>query len=282
MAMGEANGGLFTADGAGYGIFCRQSGSGTALQSEVWGYGTGYAGYFSGGSGLHVTAYDTYPLLSSANLRTTGDGDAGWFTAEPGVSSSTWTLYSRCYDGQAGRFSKYTDDSEYAVKIYGANSTANGLYVSGTIYTTSPMARGVETSKGTEAVFGVASPDVRLMLSGSASLTDGRARVDFDRTFAESVRDPSDLVVTVTSIGSWSATFVEQIDADGFTVRSEAGDMSAEFHWVAVGKTATQRPSVVIPDPDEDLRLEEKKVREAEARRPPVSDDTDPVRIIRW
>ena len=63
-------------------------------------------------------------------------GDAAHFYSRSGVQSTTWTIYSECYEGNAARFEKNTDDNEYAVAIYGADASAEGLYVGVSIFTT--------------------------------------------------------------------------------------------------------------------------------------------------
>ncbi|MCK4512792.1 hypothetical protein KAW64_13690, partial [bacterium] len=146
-----------------------------------------------------------------------------------------------------------------------------GLYVYGYIYASSLMAREVETSRGKEAVFSVASPEVEMVASGQGRLSAGAARVDFDRTFAESVTGPDGLRITATPIGGWSALYVERIDADGFDLRSESGSTEVEFHWVAMGRAEghERAPEIAIPDHEEEERILKLKEAEMKSRRPP-------------
>jgi len=214
----------------------------------------------------------SYPVLNVFNPQSGGVfGDAATFRSANGVNSLTWTQNTTCYQGTAGRFQKYTDDNKYAVIIETPGSSAEGLYVGGTIYTPSPMARGIETSRGTEAIFGVSAPNVDVMDSGRGSLSAGTARVVFDRMFVESVSGPSDLTVTVTPVGGWSGIYIEAIDEDGFDVRSDAGDMGVEFHWVAVGRARghEERPVITAFDSEESRRFAREKAAEIEATRPP-------------
>jgi hypothetical protein len=127
----------------------------------------------------------------------------------------------------------------------------------------------VETSRGTEAVFGISSPEVELVSSGQGQLSGGSARVDFDRTFAESITEPSDLRITATPIGGWSALYVDRIDADGFDLRSDSGRTDVEFHWVAIGRAKghERAPEIVIPDHDEEERIQQLKEEDMRSRR---------------
>ena len=128
----------------------------------------------------------------------------------------------------------------------------------------------METSRGKEALFGVAAAEVDVIASGQGRLSEGTARIEFDRLFAESISGPDALRVTVTPVGGWSALYVERIDESGFDLRSEAGNKDVEFHWVAVGRAAghERRPEVVLPDVEEARELARQKNEESRSRRP--------------
>ena len=273
VSNGDALGGYFYSWDSGDGLQASAGGTGDAFESNA---SSGRSGRFKGGSGVSVEVSDATPALLVENKRTSDWGDAGTFKSEPGVDALTWTLQSYCYQGRAGHFKKQVDDNEYTLAVFGYDSTSEGLYVSGTITSTSPLARAVETTRGTEPVFGVSSPDVEVMDRGRATLTDGRARVTFDRTFAEAVSGPEDLTVTATPIGAWSALYVEKLDAGGFTVRTGAGEENVEFHWVAVGRSRghEERPSVVFLNAEENERIAARKRAVMESRG--VNNNGDP------
>jgi len=266
IGSGPADGGFFGANGSGDGIECRSAGLGSALHAEG---GLGYSGHFLDGAGVSIERAGGIPVLYVDNTSTTGWGDAARFYSESGVASNTWTIYSECYEGNTARFEKNTDDNEYAVTIYGANASAEGLYVGGSIFTTAPAARGVETSRGEEAVFGVTSADVSVIASGTGVLSGGAARVEFDRLFAESVSGDADLRVTVTPIGAWSALYIERIDDGGFDIKSGAGEKNVEFHWMAVGRAKgyQERPRISMPDPSVDEAIAREKAESLAAQR---------------
>jgi hypothetical protein len=251
-------------------IFCTNMGQGDVLHAYGWSADCGYTGYFEGGEGVLIEGARNSPSLVAWNMSTIEFGDAAAFRSEYGVSSSTKTLSAGGYQGNAAYFTKITDDDEYAAAIYGASSSSEGLYVSGSIYSTVPFARGVETGRGTEAVFGVSAADVEVIASGQSRLQDGAARVEFDRLFAESIAGGDDLRVTVSPVGAWSAVYVAEINDLGFDVRSDAGDREVEFHWMAVGRAKghQRRPGVTIPDDEADRLDAEQRRMELEARRP--------------
>jgi len=252
--------------GVARGAYFRASGTADALHASA---SLGHSGLFEGGAGVDVTREDGYPALKVENEQLSGVSDAAWFSSAAGVSNDTWTLYSHCYEGRAGTFGKSTDDDQYAVRVSGAGSTAEGLYVWGSIYSTVPFATGALTSRGTEAVFGVTAPNVEITDSGAGRLTNGEARVAFDRIFAESITGAADLRITATPVGAWSGLYVERIDGEGFTLRSAAGEKNVEFHWAAVGraKDHRERPDITIPDPAEDARIAAEKAAAVKASR---------------
>ncbi len=267
-----ADAGLFVSNGIGKGIWAHASGTGDAILATAG--GAGRSGYFDGGLGVEMVLQDSdteYPVLGITNNETSWYGDCLWLTARDGVSAGTYTLYSRCYRGRAGYFvkSSYSDFS-YVVYISSTAYDAAGLYVYGYIYSSSAMAHGVETSRGTEAVFSLSSPEVEMVSSGRGRLSAGVARIDFDRTFAESITKPEDLRITATPVGGWSALYIESIDADGFYLRSASGDADVEFHWSAVGRAKghERRPEIVIPDRETEMELARQKETDMRSRRP--------------
>jgi hypothetical protein len=280
IGEGPADGGFFAADGTGDGVKCWSLNTGTALRAEASGFG--YSGFFKGGAGVAMEREGGYPVLDVNNTSSTGWGDAAWFSSPAGMNGGTWTIYADCYEGSAGRFSKYVDDNNYAMTVYGASASSEGLYVQGTIVSTMPIPRMVPTSRGTEAVFGVTASDVDVMASGSGKLSGRAARVEFDRLFAESIAGAADLRVTATPVGAWSALYVERIDDGGFTLRSDAGDKDVEFHWVAVGRAKgyERAPEIAFPDPDEQARIaQEKKAAVSVARRPATSEGPGVIQV---
>jgi hypothetical protein len=220
-----------------------------------------------------------YPVMNIRNSQTGSYGDAGWFSAVDGALSDTWTLYSACVQGVAGRFSKLVADGKYTAEIWSPAVGAPGLYVQGYVTSTGLLARSVETSRGTEPSFAVTASDVDVIASGSGRLSAGAARVEFERLFAESISGAADLRVTATPIGAWSALYVARIDGGGFDLRSDAGDKSVEFHWVAVGraKGCERTPDIVIPDANEEARLAQEKAAAFGVHPPSLSETRDSV-----
>ncbi|MBU2689946.1 MAG: hypothetical protein KJ970_03395 [Candidatus Eisenbacteria bacterium] len=165
------------------------------------------------------------------------------------ISSSTRVLTSRAKFGEAGHFIKDDDDDEYAVNIRSACSTCEGLYVYGTIFSTSLTGSAVETGDGPpQAIFGVQAPEVEMYTSGSSRLIGDRVYVALDPLFTESVSGEVAVRVTLTPVGGWSAIYVESTSTEGFEVISEAGDPDVEFHWMACGRRRgyETRPAIAL------------------------------------
>lgn len=71
----------------------------------------------------------------------------------------------------------------------------------------------------------------KVHLTGSATLAGGSVDVKFKESFSKFV---SDIKVIVTPVGSWSGIYVININPDGFTAMSGAGDPKARFNWIVV------------------------------------------------
>lgn len=190
------------------------------------------------------------PAVRIVNSAGAGNfGDCMWIGSDGyDASSDTDVLLADTYNGRVASFEKYTDDDQYAVWIAGASSGSEGLYVDGTIVSTGGMARGLETTRGRETLFCVEAPRAEVYASGTSRLEDGNAYVTLDRLFQEAISTNSEIRVTVTPIGAWSALYVESKTGEGFRVRSAGGDESAAFDWVACApalRHAAHAPTVV-------------------------------------
>jgi hypothetical protein len=199
-----------------------------------------------------------FPVMAMDNQSDFSDGDCLWLESTGTTAgSSTYVLFSNTYNGRAATFTKFADDGAYCAEVYGYDSTSEGLYVRGTIVSTVPFTRSVETSRGREPVFGVESVEPELVASGRARLAGGSADVAFDRVFTESVASDRDVRVTVTPIGGWSAIYVEHTGPGGFSVRSAAGETDIDFYWTAAGsaRSVVDRGEITLPDPEEHRRI---------------------------
>ena len=206
---------------------------------------------------------DSYPAMYIDNHTDANDGDCLYLTSQGTMAgSTTYVLHSYTYKGKAGQFTKSIDDDAYAVYVNGASATSEGLYVNGTIVSSTPFVRSVATSMGHEPVFCVDSTEPEVVASGRARLAGGRADVEFDRMFEESVAREGEVRVTVTPIAGWSALYVESTGPEGFVVRSASGETDIDFYWTAVGrsKDAIDRASITLPDPEEERRIEAAKM----------------------
>ncbi len=234
LTSGAAQSLVLVSNGAGEGYWAQVDVGGLAdpldftSQTWDWDFSTGRLDIDKTGDGN---------LLDLTNSSASGSGGVVLIrsTSTAVTPASTQALRVTSQKGNAGSFKKYTHDGYSAVDIFADTSTGLGLYVSGTITSTAYSARGVGTSRGTEAVFGVETPEPEIYDSGEAFLAGGRARVSFDRLFTEAIAGDARVRVTVTPIGGWSALYIESTDTDGFVVRSADGDPDIEFFWTACG-----------------------------------------------
>jgi len=131
---------------------------------------------------------------------------------------------------------------------YGVFSDGN-MAVLGNQRVTGVKSAMIETSQGWELLYAIESPDVEFYANGTAQLEDGVAMVRFERLFREAISPDVPVRVIVTPVGSWSGLYVESQTPEGFVVRSGAGDASATFNWMAIGRRRgyEQRPGTPLP-----------------------------------
>ena len=110
----------------------------------------------------------------------------------------------------------------------------------GTIITKSTIAQRIDTSDGSQAVYGVSSPDVEITLSGSSVLSNGSAFVNIldvpgGKLFSESVSERG-LKVFVTATSRSYGVYVKEKSLTGFVIEElGGGQSSATFDWIFVG-----------------------------------------------
>jgi hypothetical protein len=211
----------------------------------------------SGGIDIDITS--AYPAMNIESTCATY-GDCLALASSAAAGTSTWVLYAYTMNGNAGFFSKNTDDNIYAVYIASPANNSEGLYVYGNTVASGVKSAAIETSQGPQAIFSVESPEVEIYASGDATLLDGRAYVAFDPLFTEAVSPQVEVRVTVTPIGGWSALYLESTSPEGFAVASAGGERNVRFHWMASGRRLGYevRPHITIPDP-----VEEEAIRQA-------------------
>lgn len=218
----------------------------------------GVYGYSQVGNGISGNSASGIGVNGSSS---TGNGVSGTSTSSIGVygysstsqggyfvnnsSSGQPTLYTF---SPTGAFqAKGNSNSYYVAAIYNNYSTtAPGLYVQGSTYATGSKSGVLETSQGKELVFSIEAPDVEFYANGTTTLTNGKAQIEFERLFSETISSEIPIRVTVTPVGSWSGIYVTDVNTKGFNVASENGNLNAEFNWIAIGrrKGFEQRPTL--------------------------------------
>jgi len=211
---------------------------------------------------LSIAMTSSYRAINIENSSSGGWADCMWLkSTSVNADSETAVLYACTYKGKAGYFEKKTNDGQYALFVYGAGPTSEGLFVYGNTVATGFKGAAVKTSRGQEAIFCVEAPEVEIYCSGTARLTAGSAHVVFDRLFTEAISPEVEVRVTVTAVGAWSGLYVGSANTEGFDVRSGAGDQNVKFNWMACGrrKGYETRPNVTTPDEAEEKRIRDWK-----------------------
>jgi hypothetical protein len=177
--------------------------------------GNGYSVYDAGDNGLLITSADSSGVYVSA---------AGLYGVYANSSS------------QRGGYFRNNNNSYYALTAWnntGTGSTVQGLYVRGHGYATGGWQVPLAGGRG----FGVVSPEMEIMASGTGRLSGGRASVDLDPTFRDAVSSDVPLKVIVTPNSMCNGTCVTNRSAGGFTVAELAdGKSNAGFDWIAIGR----------------------------------------------
>ncbi len=220
-ADGANNAGLFGRNNALNGV-----GVAGAAPSGTGAYGESLSGTGVGGKSTSGTA--VYAEATAAGHGVIGVSQSGF--GAYGVSTSSYGLLGANFNGNT-----------YAAYFIGhsgtpADNNGPGVYVKGTLFVTGTKAAAVRTSRGLTALYAIEAPESLFEDVGRASLAAGRARVDLDPLFAETIVT-TDFEAFVTPLGDCKGLFVAARDARGFEVREVQGGTSAvAFSWRVAAK----------------------------------------------
>jgi ribosomal protein L13E len=209
-------------------------------------------------------------------------GDDGIYVNRPRygvwlINPAYWGVYVNnagyygCYansDVQAGGYFRNNNNSYYALTAWnntGTGGTVRGLYVQGHGYATGGWQTYLD---GGTTGYGVVSPDMEIMASGSGQLSGGRASVTIEKTFRDAVSASVPLKVIVTPNQMCNGVCVTSRSADGFSVAELAdGKSDAGFDWIAIGRlrSGEQRPQVTV-NPAEMQSREDARQRREDAK----------------
>jgi hypothetical protein len=135
----------------------------------------------------------------------------------------------------------------YQTYLNGGSSSAPALGINGYLVATGTKSCVLKTSQGAELMFCVEAPDVEFYTNGSAQLVNGTATVEFERLYKEAVSAARPVRVTVVPVGTWSGIYVVEQTGQGFSVKSESGDLNAKFNWIAIGIRKGYEDRPILP-----------------------------------
>ena len=260
--------GIWVNDCYGYGIYLQDveddginifDAANNGLHVQLADYGVYVDSTRSGYDGIYVHyAEDDGMTVSHAD-------DEGVYVVEAG-GSGVWA------HGNQGNSLYGESDGWYGLYVHSNGSASNkpGIYIYGNGHITGSWSKSVKGTSGDVSAFGVFSPDVELITSGTGTLVNGQAQITFEREFQEAISSEVPVRVVVTAQGAPSALlYVDSKSTQGFAVKSLAiPELSLKtdnvsFDWIAIArqKGYEQRPEVLIPS-EEERRAEELKEQE--------------------
>ncbi len=171
----------------------------------------------------------------------TGFGVVGLSNAAPGVTgigggSAVGVVAQSAFSN--GLQARTLSATQFAALIQsqGASPANPGLFVDGTFVATGTKSAAVKTKKGLTLLYAVEACESLFEDVGTARLANGRAHVELDPTFAETIAG-KEYQVFLTPEGDCKGLYVASKSAGGFEVRElQAGTSAIAFDWRVVGK----------------------------------------------
>ncbi|MHC1776279.1 MAG: hypothetical protein AB9834_12810 [Lentimicrobium sp.] len=127
-------------------------------------------------------------------------------------------------------------------KVYGlyAEGENYAMFSNGDVYKNKLDVHLQDNGTGTNTVlYTNVSTDVTVQTSGVATLSNGKANIAFDPSFAAVVSADAPVIVTVTPIGNSNGVYLAEVSPSGFmVVENNAGKSNVTVNYIAIGKRA--------------------------------------------
>ncbi len=196
--------------------------------------GMGVLGTSVAGTGVHGTSEGNF------TQGVLGEGTGGNAHGVTGASVNAFGL-SGTSTNSNGFVGVNTNGNNFAGLFIGHaanlnNFTAPGIYVKGRAVITGGISASAVTSQGPRLLHGIQAADDLAEDVGTATLRAGRARVELDPLFAETIRTDA-YRIFLTPYGDSRGLFVAAKDGRGFTVQeAQGGTGSYGFDWRVVAE----------------------------------------------
>jgi len=205
--------------------------------------GADISGTYWSSLGYKNSAFTTYGVYATAVLAT-GTGRL----AQP---QNEFSIGGGFYGGIIGSWSKGTAIGHVA------SGSLFASYNSGNEYTAGKQIELVDTGNSKIAAYTVTSTESIIYKKGKITLTNGSARVNFDKNYTNLLGDIP--IVTTTPMGQCNGLYIESIDKDGFVIKElNNGTSNVPVSWIAVGdrvdaNTNTIAESILNKDFDQNI-----------------------------
>jgi len=182
--------------------------------------GAEVSGAYWSSLGYRNSGFVPYGVYATAVLAT----GAGRFS-QP---QKNFSIGGGFYGGMIGSWSKGNIIGQVS------SGTMFASYNSGDEYTVGKQIELVDTGSQKTAAYTVTSTESIVYKKGKTTLTNGTARVDFDKNYLALLGEIP--VVTITPMGQCNGLFIESIDQNGFTIKElNNGTSNVAISWIAVG-----------------------------------------------
>ncbi len=132
-------------------------------------------------------------------------------------------------------FGAHIDGNVYGLYARGVNY---GIYTDGDVYRTGADVHLQQDMSGQNNVmYTLVSPEMTIQTYGIGQMQNGKSNINFDEAFANVVSSSESIIVTITPIGKSEGVYLDQVDANGFSIaENNNGKSSIQFSWIAIGK----------------------------------------------
>ena len=233
--------------------------------SQTGNQSAGVAGYYTDNVGNLVTCFSSYKSLGMLGTGTTGvtgqtsvAGGKGIFGTNTDLtSSSNYGVYGQVGDGTSVQtdfkavvgisdntndfygYGGYFEGEWCGVYAYNPQENGDAVYCSGDFSASGTKSCVMKTSQGPKALYCVESPENYFEDYGTAKLVNGKARIDIDPLFLETItinnENPFKVFIQMTDEIPNNVHIVKH-DKYFEVIENNNGTSTAEFDWRLVAK----------------------------------------------
>ena len=144
---------------------------------------------------------------------------------------------------QGGFLGLHTKGNQYGLITKGEIA---GIYSDGASITNKGFAVIDQTKNGSKTTtYATTSTTIDVTTKGIGKLVNGKAFIQFEKTYSSIINQDRPIIVTVSPMGESNGVYISKVNENGFEIKeNNNGDSDVDFYWIAVAEKTNSAISV--------------------------------------